>query len=1017
MRVVGIEGWIVACLCLALLPASARAAAIQAPNPAPQLPSSARAFPAPADGATVWLTPGPEPALWLAAAGAAPRPVLRGQSEHFSVPRWSPDGRQVALFAAPTGTETALFGRWWMIDVDSPASPALLAQRPDWLNAEARVSEPFLPPSAFVTPAPSPRLLLPPAAIRVAHHPDNSCRDLPAWAVTVIPFEEYVARVLPAEVYTTWPAATLHAQAIAARTFAWRKIVLASPTASYDVTDWVVDQVMCDKRYASTDAAAAATASRYLAFNGEIIVAQYGADGGHPTADGGLPYLQPVLDPVSLGRPRSGHGRGLSQWGAYRWAAWRGWNTVQILAHYYRGAQVVDPIAGAASLSLLTPWPGTWLTGSTAYVTAHASVAATATLTMTLQAPGFRAAAEFGNLPGVWTAAWPLPVALTRPVTVTASYAALTHTLTLAGEDRLSPTGQFTVPAASTSITVTLYVTATDSGPSGPAGVVAGGDWQARAADFTRQAGQGSLVADPHAWSGQALVIPAGGASRWTAAFTQTLVANQIYQAYARLRAASTTGASADVLAGPASLQRIARLELFDSATNALLSFADLRTGDFRAAGEYQEFTLDFWLAPTAAGRVGARLIVDGGAEVTLDRVRVLKGPAPYSGEVAYRAMRTAGPQPVVVKILDAAGNPSVEVTGVTQLVDTAPPTAWQIITPTGWVTTTVAATIVARTLDELTGVAADSGQGRISLDGGLTWSAWRPVSGTIWGDGGAELRLTWLGLQEGEGQRVQLRAADRAGLTSASPEWPVRVDATPPTVRSALAALPNASGWFTAPITVALSAEDATSGVAGIWYAAELTTWTGRCSDCAIASAPTRFPTQDHTSSNLQPPTSNLQLPTSNLQPPASNPVWLPYTIPVAFTGEGSWRVLHRARDRAGLHSAVGEIAVRVDTAPPTTTLTAPDSVSPGTPFTVTWAGFDGIGVASYDVQLSYGMGGWLNTLLATSATQARFTAPTSGVLRLRARARDLAGNVGDWSAEQRVSVVGRYVYVPLVR
>jgi hypothetical protein len=138
---------------------------------------------------------------------------------------------------------------------------------------------------------------------------------------------------------------------------------------------------------------------------------------------------------------------------------------------------------------------------------------------------------------------------------------------------------------------------------------------------------------------------------------------------------------------------------------------------------------------------------------------------------------------------------------------------------------------------------------------------------------------------------------------------------------------------------------------------------------------------------------------------------------MPVAFTGEGIWRMLYRARDRAGLDSVVGEIAMRVDTAPPTTTLTAPDSVSPGTPFTVTWAGFDGLGVASYDVQLSYGVGGWFNTLLATSATQARFTAPTSGVLRLRARARDLAGNVGDWSAEQRVSVVGRYVYVPLVR
>ena len=31
----------------------------------------------------------------------------------------------------------------------------------------------------------------------------------------------------------------------------------------------------------------------------------------------------------------NGHGRGMSQWGAYGWAVDQGWNWIQILDHYY----------------------------------------------------------------------------------------------------------------------------------------------------------------------------------------------------------------------------------------------------------------------------------------------------------------------------------------------------------------------------------------------------------------------------------------------------------------------------------------------------------------------------------------------------------------------------------------------------------------------------------------------------------------------------------------------------------
>ena len=48
-----------------------------------------------------------------------------------------------------------------------------------------------------------------PETIRVAHHPENNCRNVPDWQVDVIPFEEYVARSVPAEIPISWSAEAL----------------------------------------------------------------------------------------------------------------------------------------------------------------------------------------------------------------------------------------------------------------------------------------------------------------------------------------------------------------------------------------------------------------------------------------------------------------------------------------------------------------------------------------------------------------------------------------------------------------------------------------------------------------------------------------------------------------------------------------------------------------------------------------------------------------------------------------
>ncbi len=246
---------------------------------------------------------------------------------HLSTPQLSPDGRWLAVTVVPIGAGTAAWAETYVFAISDSASAGdpvaqLNGHSPRW-SADSRaveienadgifayqVAEQQLiqrsvqtqEPVAAVAATAAHLSLAYPTTIRVAHHPSNGCRSVAEWQVETIPFEEYVARVLPAEVPASWPAAALEAMAVAARGYAWNQILAGR--SNYDVTDWANFQMMCDARYPSTDAAVNTTAGQYLTAQGGVpISAMYSAENGHPTlTNPNVTYLQAVPDLFSLG--------------------------------------------------------------------------------------------------------------------------------------------------------------------------------------------------------------------------------------------------------------------------------------------------------------------------------------------------------------------------------------------------------------------------------------------------------------------------------------------------------------------------------------------------------------------------------------------------------------------------------------------------------------------------------------------------------------------------------------------
>lgn len=142
----------------------------------------------------------------------------------------------------------------------------------------------------------------------------------------------------------------------------------------------------------------------------------------------------------------------------------------------------------------------------------------------------------------------------------------------------------------------------------------------------------------------------------------------------------------------------------------------------------------------------------------------------------------------------------------------------------------------------------------------------------------------------------------------------------------------------------------------------------------------------------------------------------WSPCAGALKFTGlsAGSHTVTVRATDPSGM---TGETSAtwRVDAASPTTSVTTLATATLTTSIPLTWSASDtgGSGIARYDVRYrraptSSGLGAYTypTSLQGTTSRSAAFAVSAGYQYCISARSRDLAGNIGAWSAERCTAV-----------
>jgi stage II sporulation protein D len=119
------------------------------------------------------------------------------------------------------------------------------------------------------------------------------------YPVNVVPVESYLRSVVPSEMPSSWSAAALQAQAVAARTYAMYGVAHHS-TGDFDLYDDTRSQMYTGVAHevSSTDDAIKATAGDVLLdANDHPIFAEFGSSSGGWTAYGGEPYLIAHQDP------------------------------------------------------------------------------------------------------------------------------------------------------------------------------------------------------------------------------------------------------------------------------------------------------------------------------------------------------------------------------------------------------------------------------------------------------------------------------------------------------------------------------------------------------------------------------------------------------------------------------------------------------------------------------------------------------------------------------------------------
>jgi stage II sporulation protein D len=129
--------------------------------------------------------------------------------------------------------------------------------------------------------------------------------------VNSLPLESYVLGVVPSEMPSTWPAAALEAQAVAARSYALAELENVVTARAYDVYDDTRSQVYggIDAESSAATAAVQATAKQVVLYKSKVATTYFSSSSGGRTVSAaeawGTPvaYLQSVPDPYDTLSP------------------------------------------------------------------------------------------------------------------------------------------------------------------------------------------------------------------------------------------------------------------------------------------------------------------------------------------------------------------------------------------------------------------------------------------------------------------------------------------------------------------------------------------------------------------------------------------------------------------------------------------------------------------------------------------------------------------------------------------
>ena len=190
-----------------------------------------------------------------------------------------------------------------------------------------------------------------PASIRVAT--SCACTTCSDPQVQVMSLESYVQTGVDDEWVSSWNAASLQAGTVAYRSRgAW---FVQNPAGSnYDISSAACHQTWQSDKATSVKNAAIATAGIVLIKDGAIYKAEYCAETNNAGCGDGFSGTSTdypcIADSRCAGRTKSGHGRGMCQWGSSFWGTDQTYTW--ILNHYYNpDAASVQTSAVAATSS------------------------------------------------------------------------------------------------------------------------------------------------------------------------------------------------------------------------------------------------------------------------------------------------------------------------------------------------------------------------------------------------------------------------------------------------------------------------------------------------------------------------------------------------------------------------------------------------------------------------------------------------------------------------------------------